>query len=66
MGLREQADKKKEKIKNEDTLPFKEDLARAANSWMLTAFLESAGDFPDFGIISLSSNIPCKKRKENR
>lgn len=44
------------------SLPFNEDLASAANSWMPTVFLESPGDFPDFGIISLSSNFTCKKR----
>lgn len=42
--------------------PFKEDLASAANSWMPTLFLESAGDFPDFGIISVSSKFTCKTR----
>lgn len=42
-------------------LPFREDLASAANSWMPTLFLESAGDFPDFGIISLSSSFTCEK-----
>lgn len=43
------------------SLPFKEDLASAANSWMPTLFRESAGDFPDLGIISLSLNFTCKK-----
>lgn len=44
-------------------LPLREDLASAANSWMPTLFLESAGDFPDFGIISISSNFTCEKAK---
>lgn len=46
----------------ERSSPFKEDLASAANSWMPADFRESAGDFPDFGIISISSNFTCKKR----
>lgn len=46
----------------ERSSPFKEDLASAANSWMPADFRESAGDFPDFGIISISSNFTCKTK----
>lgn len=50
----------------ERPLPFKEDLASAASSWMPTLFLESAGDFPDFGIISVSSDFTCDKATSAR